>query len=70
MKKYKLQNIQSPKRPIMVFFYFEKGVLLKQFKSFYKEQYGVIVICKNEEDQEKVYNKLLDQGYECKVVTT
>lgn len=31
----------------------------------YKEQYGVIVICKNEEDQEKVYNKLLDQGYEC-----
>lgn len=36
----------------------------------YKEQYGVIVICKNEEDQEKVYNKLLDQGYECKVVTT
>ena len=26
----------------------------------YKEQYGVIVICKNEEDQEKVYNKLLD----------
>ena len=36
----------------------------------YKEQYGVIVICKNEEDQEKVYIKLLDQGYECKVVTT
>lgn len=64
MKKYKLQNIQSPKRPIMVFFYFEKGVLLKQFKSFYKEVGG------NEEDQEKVYNKLLDQGYECKVVTT
>ena len=27
----------------------------------YKEQYGVIVICKNEEDQEKVYNKLLDE---------
>ena len=36
----------------------------------YKEQYGVIVICKNEEYQEKVNNKLLDQGYECKVVTT
>lgn len=36
----------------------------------YKEQYGVIVICKDEEDQEKVYNQLLDQGYECKVVTT
>lgn len=40
MKKYKLQNIQSSKRPIMVFFYFEKGVLLKQFKSFYKEVGG------------------------------
>lgn len=36
----------------------------------YKEQYGVIVICKDEVEQEKVYNTLLDQGYECKVVTT
>ena len=36
----------------------------------YKEQYGVIVICKDEAEQEKIYNSLLDQGYECKVVTT
>lgn len=36
----------------------------------YKQQYGVIVICKNEEDQEKVYNELFERGYECKVVTT
>ena len=36
----------------------------------YKEQYGVIVICKDEVEQEKVYKTLLDQGYECKVVTT
>lgn len=36
----------------------------------YKEQYGVIVICKDEEEQEKVYNELHDRGYECKVVTT
>lgn len=36
----------------------------------YKEQYGVIVICKDEAEQEKVYNNLLEQGYECKVVTT
>lgn len=36
----------------------------------YKQQYGVIVICKNEEDQEKVYNELFEKGYECKVVTT
>ena len=36
----------------------------------YKEQYGVIVICKNEEEQEKVYNELHEKGFECKVVTT
>ena len=36
----------------------------------YKEQYGVIVICKDESEQEKVYNELLEKGYECKVVTT
>lgn len=36
----------------------------------YKEQYGVIVVCKDESEQEKVYNTLLEMGYECKVVTT
>lgn len=36
----------------------------------YKEQYGVIVICKDEKEQETVYNNLLEQGYECKVVAT
>lgn len=36
----------------------------------YKEQYGVIVICKDETDQEKTYNRLHELGYECKVVTT
>lgn len=35
-----------------------------------KEQYGVIVICNNEQEQEKVYNSLTAEGYECKVVTT
>lgn len=34
----------------------------------YKEQYGVIVMCSSEEEQEKIYNKLLSEGYECKVV--
>ena len=34
----------------------------------YKEQYGVIVMCKNEEEQEKIYNHLTEEGYECKVV--
>lgn len=36
----------------------------------YKEQYGVIVMCKDEAEQEEVYNNLIEQGYECKVVAT
>jgi len=36
----------------------------------YHEQYGVIVLCSDEAEQEKVYNKLVADGYECKVVTT
>jgi ParB-like chromosome segregation protein Spo0J len=34
----------------------------------YKEQYGVIVMCKNEVEQEEIYNRLTEEGYECKVV--
>jgi hypothetical protein len=36
----------------------------------YKEQFGVIVICENEEDQEKVYTKLAGEGYNVRVVKT
>lgn len=36
----------------------------------YKEQYGVIVICKDESEQQEVYERLHSEGYECKVVTT
>lgn len=36
----------------------------------YQEQYGVIVMCDNEEQQEKIYNELLEHGYTCKVVAT
>lgn len=36
----------------------------------YKEQYGVIVMCKDESEQEKIYNHLTEEGYECKVVAT
>lgn len=36
----------------------------------YREQYGVIVICQSEADQERVYNALEAEGYNCKVVTT
>jgi hypothetical protein len=36
----------------------------------YKEQYGVIVICKDEADQRSVYEKLTGQDLECRVVVT
>ncbi len=36
----------------------------------YKEQYGVIVVCDDEDMQEEVYAKLKEQGYNCKVVVT
>lgn len=36
----------------------------------YKEQYGVIVMCKSEGEQELVYTRLVGEGFECKVVTT
>ena len=34
----------------------------------FSNQYGVIVTCETEEEQEKTYNKLLAQGYTVKVV--
>ena len=36
----------------------------------YKEQYGVIVMCKDEAHQQKVYERLVGEGFECKVVAT
>jgi ParB-like chromosome segregation protein Spo0J len=36
----------------------------------YKEQYGVIVVCDDEKHQEETYNKLREQGFNCKVVVT
>ena len=36
----------------------------------YREQYGVIVICEDEADQAVVYERLRDQGLNCRVVVT
>jgi len=36
----------------------------------YREQYGVIVLCKDEKEQIKVYAKLLKKGYRLRVVVT
>lgn len=35
----------------------------------YRQQFGVIVLCKNERDQARVYNVLTRRGHRCKVVT-
>ena len=34
----------------------------------YKEQYGVVVICKSEEEQKAIYDQLLAMGLTLKVV--
>ena len=34
----------------------------------YKEQYAVIVMCKDEKDQRSVYERLKAEGYKLKVV--
>lgn len=34
----------------------------------YKEQYAVVVICKDEKEQEETYNELKAQGRNIKVV--
>ncbi len=34
----------------------------------YKQQYAVIVMCKDEKDQESIYNRLKEEGYKLKVV--
>ncbi|MDR3162867.1 MAG: hypothetical protein LBT81_03290 [Helicobacteraceae bacterium] len=34
----------------------------------YRQQYGVVVICESEEEQKKLYDRLLKQGLKLKVV--
>ena len=34
----------------------------------YKEQYGVVVVCQNEEEQKRIYEMLLKKGLTVKVV--
>lgn len=36
----------------------------------YQEQFGVIVLCEDEADQRSVYEKLVEQGFSCRVVAT
>lgn len=36
----------------------------------YVEQYGIIVLVKDEKEQQAVYERLIDEGYNCRVVCT
>jgi hypothetical protein len=40
-----------------------------QIRFRYQEQFGVIVICRDEADQRRLYHRLSRQGLACKVVT-
>lgn len=35
----------------------------------YRDKYGLIILCKDAEDQELLFNKLKAQGYKLRVVT-
>ena len=42
---------------------------LKDLSSTINNLYRIEIICKDEEHQENSYNKLLEQGYECRLLT-
>ena len=35
----------------------------------YKQQFAVVVICKDEKEQENIYNELKEKGHKLKVVS-
>ena len=39
-------------------------------ESAYSNQYGVIVVCESEQEQQQIYERLMSEGLKCKVVTT
>lgn len=46
----------------------DKEKLLGENGYKYKEQYGIIVVCESEEQQQQTYEELLKKGYKLKVV--
>jgi ParB-like chromosome segregation protein Spo0J len=42
---------------------------LKDLSSEIENLYRIEITCKDEEHQENVYNKLIEQGYECRILT-
>ena len=47
----------------------DKDLELKDLSSTIDNLYRIEVICKDEEHQENTYNKLIEQGYECRLLT-
>lgn len=41
----------------------------KDLSSSIKNLYRIEIVCKDEEHQENTYNKLIEQGYECRLLT-
>lgn len=41
----------------------------KDLSSTIENLYRIEVTCKDEEHQENIYNKLIEQGYECRLLT-
>jgi ParB-like chromosome segregation protein Spo0J len=42
---------------------------LKDLSSEINNLYRIEIVCKDEEHQENTYNKLIEQGYECRLLT-
>ena len=42
---------------------------LKDLSSTINNLYRIEIVCKDEEHQENTYNKLIEQGYECRLLT-
>jgi hypothetical protein len=42
---------------------------LKDLSSTIDNLYRIEIVCKDEEHQENTYNKLIEQGYECRILT-
>jgi ParB-like chromosome segregation protein Spo0J len=42
---------------------------MKDLSDKLKSEFKIEIICKDEEEQEKTYNKLIEQNYECRLLT-
>ena len=47
----------------------DENTELKDLSSIIDNLYRIEIVCKDEEHQENSYNKLIEQGYECRILT-